>query len=229
MKELRRIIMRYALLWGLIKPKSSSTVSNQSNTKEFIKKARKIHGNTYDYSKTVYTFNKEKVIMTCRIHGDITMTPNHHLRGGKCAKCNGRYQITPEDFLREAKEIHGNRYDYSKVEYQSKQKKVAIICEKHGLFMQLPVLHLKGRGCSKCANEGNRGKVRVKLTTQEFIDRSRVKHGDRYDYSKTKYISSNQDVVITCREHGDFTQSARSHLYGNNGCEVCKGWRSRKK
>ncbi len=125
------------------------------DTESFIIQARKIHGDTYDYSKVVYKSSLEKVCIICSEHGEFWQTPNNHLRGRGCAKCKGLYRYTKDDFIKKSNEVHHGVYDYSKVEYKNTQAKVCIICPKHGEFWQKPTRHMAGRGCphEECVNE----------------------------------------------------------------------------
>ena len=124
----------------------------KSNTEEFIKKAKKVHGNKYDYSKVNYVGNKIEVTIICPEHGEFEQTPKGHLRGQGCPKCNGGVVQTTEEFIKKAKEIHGDKYDYSKVNYINMRTKVVIICPEHGEFEQRPRRHLIGDGCPKCCS-----------------------------------------------------------------------------
>lgn len=126
-------------------------------TEEFIERAKKVHGNKYDYSKVEYKGNKEKVCITCPIHGEFWITPNHHLKGHGCKKCGideraKKRSSTTKEFIEKAKNIHGDKYDYSKVEYVNSTTKICIICPIHGEFWQLPSSHLSGIGCPNCQN-----------------------------------------------------------------------------
>ena len=96
---------------------------------------------------------------------------------------------TPEEYLQQFQETHGDRYDYSKVEYVERSQKIIIICPEHGEFLQLPRSHLIGRGCPKC-------KQRVRQTN--VIEQFKKVHGDRYDYSKVEYVGAHQQVIIIC-------------------------------
>ena len=183
------------------------------NTQEFIEKAKKIHGDKYDYSKVEYVNSHTKVCIICPEHGEFWQAPRHHLKGSGCPNCAGKIRLTTEEFIRRAKEVHGNRYDYSKVKYVNTRRKVCIICPKHGEFWQIPLHHLKGSGCPNCA-----GKIR--LTTEEFIRKAKEVHGDRYDYSKVEYINALKKVCIICPKHGEFWQTASEHLRGQ-GCPKC--------
>lgn len=136
-------------------------------TEQFILDAKKVHGDKYDYSKTKYVRSNIKVIITCPAHGDFEQTPNNHLKGTQCPICgniqrtNSNRQTT-EYFINRARQVHENKYDYSKVEYINTHSKVAIIChstnefgEEHGIFWQRPHDHIDGKcGCPKCKNKG---------------------------------------------------------------------------
>lgn len=119
-------------------------------TEEFIKKARKVHGDKYDYSKVEYLYNKTEVCIICREHGEFWQKPKNHLGGYGCPICSGRKKMRTIDFIKRAKQVHGNKYDYSKAEYKGNTEKVCIICPEHGEFMQRAGHHLRGVGCSKC-------------------------------------------------------------------------------
>ena len=111
--------------------------------------------------------------------------------------------------------MHGDKYDYSKVIYRNNKTKVCIICPEHGEFWQRPDKHLYAkRGCPVC------GKTQ-KLTTEEFIEKAKQVHGDKYDYSKCEYKTTEKKVTIICKTHGEFKQTPHSHLQGQ-GCPVCK-------
>lgn len=122
---------------------------------EFITRAREVHGDKYDYSLVEYKSTHTKVKIVCPIHGVFEQEPNQHLAGAGCPKCAGKMQTT-EDFIRKAREIHGDLYDYSKVDYINCDTPVTIICKQHGEFQQAPDLHLRGHGCSKCSLKAQR-------------------------------------------------------------------------
>lgn len=130
-------------------------------------------------------------------------------------------RLTTEEFIKRAKEIHGNKYNYSMVEYINYETKVCIICPIHGKFWQTPLNHLVGKGCKKCGIMNTIKKE--KLTTEEFIKKAKEIHGDKYDYSKVKYIDSHTKVCVICPIHGEFWQSPTNHL-SNNGCPKCYGF-----
>lgn len=125
------------------------------STKEFIFKAKQIHGEKYNYDKTIFKNNNTRMIITCPIHGDFEQLPYHHLRGSGCKQCgydkiHSQKRSNKESFVEKAREVHGDKYDYSKVEYKSSRENVCIICPIHGEFFQTPSNHLQGYGCKMC-------------------------------------------------------------------------------
>ena len=184
----------------------------KSNTEEFIKKAQLIHGNKYDYSETVYIAAAKKVKIICPLHGEFYMTGNNHLRGQGCPKCAGNIKLTTEEFINKAKDVHGDKYNYSKVNYINRHTEVCIICPECGEFQQTPNSHLAGNGCPKC-----KGWV---FNTEDFIDKAKKVHGDKYDYSKVDYKTTIIPVCIICPKHGEFLQKPNKHLCGY-GCPKC--------
>lgn len=125
--------------------------------------------------------------------------------------------MTKEDFIKKAKSIHGNKYDYEKVVYKNSKTKVIIICHKHGEFQQTPNDHQIGRGCKKCGIEQSANKRKMSMET--FIERSKKAHGDKYDYSLVVYEGQYKKVNIVCPNHGIFTQMPKKHwIYG---CKKC--------
>jgi hypothetical protein len=187
------------------------------NTNDFVKMAKEIHGDKYDYSKTDYRGKQKKVKIICPIHGEFETQANYHLEGRECRKCasqkrNSRYSLGNEKFINRAKEIHGDKYNYDDVNYSNNSNKVQINCPIHGPFFQSPDKHLRGDGCRKC---GGRDK-----TTEEFVKQSKEIHGDKYDYSDVDYKTATQKVKIICPIHGEFEQSPNNHLSGF-GCKLC--------
>jgi len=213
-------------------------------TEEFIKRAKKVHGDKYDYSKVEYKRGKDKIIIICPEHGEFLQSAGiHYLTNSGCPDCFGNVKLTTEKFIERARQIHEDKYDYSKVEYINMHTKVIIICPEHGEFLQSPTKHIRGNmrggkysrgngcsegnGCSKCSGK-------QKLTTEEFIKRAKKVHGDKYDYSKVEYERLTKKVIIICPEHGEFLQSAGNHLSGSregsrvagNGCPDCSWGKS---
>ena len=125
---------------------------------------------------------------------------------------------TTEIFIAEAQKVHGDRYDYSEVEYVNTHVPVKIRCQQCGaFFLQEPSSHLAGHGCPKC----NKKQTHRKIGLEEFIARARAVHGDKYDYSMSRYVDMRSNVEIVCPIHGPFNQRAQSHILGH-GCPLCK-------
>lgn len=126
---------------------------------------------------------------------------------------------TKDQWVVQAKNKHGDLYDYTLVEYVDHKTPVMILCKQHGEFLQKPYVHtLNGSGCSKCYRERMYG--RYNLSTETFINKARNKHGDLYDYSEVDYINNKTKVTILCPSHGKFAQSPASHLRGTR-CPLC--------
>ena len=127
-------------------------------------------------------------------------------------------KLTTEELIKKAREVHGDKYDYSKVEYVNSTTKVCIICPKHGEFWQIPKKHLSGQGCEKCFRESLA--KRYSMGRDKFIEKATVVHNGFYDYSAVEYINSHTYVQIICPIHGAFPQVPSSHLKGH-GCPKC--------
>lgn len=188
-------------------------------TEEVIKRGKKIYGDVYDYSKTEYVNIDTKITVICSKHGEFQIRPDHFFEGSGCPKCGNercgdKNRLSLEEFIEKARKVHGDKYDYSKVEYIEAKRKVCIICPKHGEFWQTPDSHLSGADCPQCAHRS------YKYTTEEFIEIARKIHGDKYDYSKAKYINRITPVCIICPIHGEFWQKPREHFKGF-GCQLC--------
>lgn len=129
-------------------------------------------------------------------------------------------RATKEEFIKKAKQVHGEKYDYSKVEYVNKNTRVCIICPKHGEFWMTPDAHInQAQGCKLCSRE-KLGKERTK-PNEQWIEEVKKIHGGRYSYEKTIYRGYRRKVTITCPIHGDFEQLAYDHHQGK-GCPKCR-------
>ncbi len=132
-------------------------------TEEFISRARRVHGNKYDYALVKYSVALMPVKIICREHGEFEQRPHNHLRGCGCQTC-GRLvsdkanRSNTEQFIANAKRVHGDKYDYSLVSYERAGLPVKIVCRAHGEFKRAPHRHLSGSGCRKCAVDRQRGR-----------------------------------------------------------------------
>lgn len=189
--------------------------SRKTIIENFINRAKLIHNKLYDYSKINYINNFSKIDIICSIHGVFQQTPANHLSGHKCVYCMGLNKKTTQKFIEESKLIHGDKFNYSKVDYKKSKSNVIIICYEHGDFNQSAISHLRGSICPECSNNTNR------KTTQEFIYQAKIVHGDKYDYSHINYINSYTKVKVVCNKHGEFEQNPNTHLTGK-GCSICK-------
>ncbi len=191
---------------------------------KYLLKIKNTHADKYDYSKSNYINSISKIIIICPIHGEFKQSIYNHIYGAGCPKCkhnyiSNKFTSNTEEFIRKAKKIHGDKYDYNKVNYTKSRNPISIICEKHGEFIQAPSDHLQGCGCPKCKSE----KISFisKRSQEVFIKEAKKIHNDRYCYDKTNYINKDSKVTITCSVHGDFDQIAHNHLKGQ-GCPRCK-------
>lgn len=149
-------------------------IYDKIDTETFIEKAREVHGDYYDYSKTKYTKQGCKVTITCPAHGDFTSGYHHISQRSRCKQC-AREIIQSNslgqrfsDFIKKATEKHGDRYDYSKVRYTTARSKVTIICPDHGEWEQVPDSHLRGCGCPRCGRKKAESKKWQDLTNMRF-------------------------------------------------------------
>lgn len=176
-------------------------------TEQFIKEAKEVWGDKYDYSLTKYEGATKtlKVIFDGIIFDQIASS---HLRG-----MAPELNMNRDWFIKRAKDKWGDKYDYSLVEYKDCKKKVKIIYKKTGeIFEQTPHLHLYR------APENIR--LAIRKTTEQFIKEANFVHDFKFSYEKTNYIKNQIKVIITCPIHGDFEQRPLSHLQGN-GCTNC--------
>jgi len=196
---------------------------------EFINKASIKHRNTYKYDKCLYKESRYNVIIICKIHGEFSQKANTHLNGAGCPKCglaNRPIRVTALKFIEEAKLVHGDRYDYSNLNFKNTRTKVAIKCAVHGIFYQNIYSHLNGINCSKCSDLITSFKNRT--TVEEFIRKSNLIHKNKYNYPNIEYKRLHDKVEIICPIHGMFLQKADDHLKGI-GCRTCSidttGWK----
>lgn len=179
-------------------------------TVTFIKAAKEVHGNRFDYSKVQYLKSRLPVTIICKQHGRFYPEPASHLRGTGCSKCTGNYKKDFQKFKSEAAAKHANNYSYDGSSYTGYKGNISIIC-KHGVYTCTVSQHLYGRCCSLCATG---------IKTQKFVKAAQEVHKGLYQYTKTIFLGSLQEVEIVCKIHGSFFRIASEHLRGQ-GCRDC--------
>ena len=126
----------------------------ESRKQKFLSKSKNIHGDKFDYSKVDFIKESLEVTIICPIHGEFRQIARSHSDGRGCAKCSGVARLTAEEVIRRFKKTNGDKYDYSKVVYESKSKKVIVICPIHGEFETRPTDHWNGKGgCPECRKD----------------------------------------------------------------------------
>lgn len=236
--------------------------SLRSNTEEFVEKAREIHGDKYSYEKAVYVGCTKPLVIICPAHGEFLMSPHKHISGKQgCPECGKLVRAAKRNkgaqFVERAKAIHGDKYDYSLVNYKTCKDRVEIICNKCGKhFTQTPDNHINlQRGCPFCGAESSKEKLtaqskarkgqklghyqkkdgtlsKQRCTTEEFLKKVFNKfpqNKDLFDYSHVKYTTCEEKVEIHCKICGYIMhQKPSDHLLGK-GCKRCAGRKSMEK
>jgi len=191
----------------------------QLSAKQFEQKAKKVHGNKYDYSLVDYKNAKTKVKIVCPKHGVFEQTPNNHLRGRSCPICSNRDKKDTKWFINKAKEIHSDKYDYSLSNYKNAKTKVKIICPEHGEFEQTPDAHLRGQGCPFCGIKTNT-KNKIEKSKKIFFQKAK-KIYPNFDYFHVNYLGLDTKVKIVCDKGHSFNQTPYHHMYRFQGCPIC--------
>jgi hypothetical protein len=198
---------------------------------KFLKKCLDKFDVMYDYSEMKYINSLTKIKIKCNLHDEyFFQSPVEHLRGRNgCNICKKKISKTEviikksktlnnDEFILRSVKSHGDKYDYSLVNYVKNNIKVKIVCPIHGEFEQTPVSHIRGKGCNKCGIQTTREKL--SFDVNKFINKSNLTHNDKYDYSLTEYINSHTKVKIICPIHGEFEQLPYDHVT-NHGCNKC--------
>jgi very-short-patch-repair endonuclease len=187
----------------------------------FLERANKIHNNKYDYSKTEYKGIFDSIIITCPKHGDFKQLPSNHLAGCGCKECmKEKFSLGKEEFIKKAKKIHKDKYDYSKVNYINDKTEVTIICPKHGDFKQKPMKHLKGHGCQYCNESHLESEVRESLKNFGIEHKSQKKFGwlrEKLELPLDFYLPK-LNIVIECQgiQHFEIIE----HFGGQKNYEI---------
>lgn len=200
-----------------------SARAQRKTQSEFLNEANSIHGSKYDYSKAVYRGDAANVIIGCPNHGEFTQRAGAHIAGAGCKKCADEVNAdarrrSADEFVKKAKEIHGDFYLYNNIEYQQAHGYITVGCPIHGEFEITANSFLLGRGCNKCGRDRTANARRSSI--DDFVLRARQIHGDAYGYESVEYITAKKKVTICCPIHGNFEQTPDNHLNGN-GCPAC--------
>ena len=166
---------------GIEKCSEKNRKSFSLSKEEFINRANEKHEGKYKYNKVDYVNAFTKVCIICKNHGEFWQTPNSHTRGSGCRKCANEensksFRSSLHEFVKKVRKVHGDKYDYSKVDYVNDRTKVCIICleHEHGEFCQTPSSHLQGNGCPKC------NLSHLERDVMNYLDDA----GINYDYQK---------------------------------------------
>ena len=194
------------------------TEIRSKGVEKFIEEARAIHGDKYDYFKVAYKNANTPVIITCPEHGEFLMRPSNHLKGQGCRKCanlsSGSYQKSnTEDFINKSIKIHGDKYDYSKVNYVNNRIKVTIICPEHGEFIQKPLDHLNGCGCPECGLKLNNSENKVFNSLKDAYENVVHQYKPKWLHNKTSPQSL--DIFLSDYNIGVEYQGGQ-HFYPKN-------------
>lgn len=204
-------------------------MTKRKTISEFIEEARKVHGDYYDFSRSIYLNAHTKLEVGCPKHGIFKIAPHELLHGQGCKYCGNERRaenakLKLDDFISRSTIIHNGKYEYYLVELEDYKKNVKIVCPIHGVFEQSPRNHLQGYGCKKCALEYT--SQLFSDTKEDFVEKARIVHGDKYDYSRFVYLGSKVDGDIICPIHGIFPQKPCHHLNGS-GCPKCSNGASK--
>lgn len=204
---------------GMIPP---SEKQKPMTADEFFQKMDEIYGDRFDFSNSEYNGKSKPVTYICKIHGEQKNEAATLLSGKGCDYCSGRLFYGP-DFERLAREIHGDKYNYSQVgEIKKKYQVVTIGCPVHGPYQQRVDLHLRGHGCPECYGQSN--KWDAKERARRFFEKARSMHGDQFDYSEANYVDKRTPIRIRCKKHDYwFTCKPDEHVHVRSGgcCPYC--------
>lgn len=150
----------------------ASNNARKVKTAEFVRRATQTHGNKYDYSQAVCNSSKSKVSIICPTHGLFQQLVGEHMAGQGCRQrantaIGDKQRQSPEEFLKRAKPVHGDKYDYSKMVYVTALAPITLRCPVHGEFTQTPNTHLRS-GCRKCADDDLPGAYSLKVLSRDL-------------------------------------------------------------
>src|ERR1035437_4384440 len=184
-------------------------MSKLLTTYEFIDKANAVHDNYYMYDLVSFKHTHDNIIIICPKHEEFIQRVNTHLAGHGCPIC-GKMKLrkNTDYFISEAKEIHGDKYDYSNVNYVTAHIYVDIICPIHGKFTQKPITHLKGCGCPSCTESIGEREITKFLINNSIIFEKEKKFDDCKNVNKLAFdfFLPDNNVLI------EFDEIGRAHV-----------------
>ena len=199
-------------------------MSKAKTTEQYIEEAKAVHGEKYDYSKVEYKGTHEKICVICPEHGEFWQEAKLHLNSYGCPKCarieaGKNIAKSKGDFIEKAKQVHGDKYEYSDVNYKDCRTPVTIICKEHGKFTITPTRLLNSIGCPQCFHE--RRVESNRMSNETALEKIKEIFGNSYDYSKFEYIDSNHNVKLICKKHGEFEITPRQIFHESGECPEC--------
>ncbi|MFA5669390.1 MAG: hypothetical protein WC967_09100 [Balneolaceae bacterium] len=184
---------------------------------------RFVHGNTYDYSKVIFSGVRIPVTVTCPRHGNWDITPDNHLRGKGCKQCaaENRTKMSTKEFVKKCREIHGDNYDYSLIQYKGPKEKITVICPEHGNWETLPInFYWHKKGCKECGYSNSSTK-QLKSLAQAISEANRI-HKNAYDYSLSEYLGCKTITKAVCKKTGKtFYFTWDHHINQRTSCPCC--------
>jgi len=204
-----------------------SSKSRTNSREQWLQKAKKTHGDkVFDYSLVPESVRGEDYVdIICSNGHKWNISFQNHCYQSGCPACYNlrrgeTLRYTQAEWIAKAQEKFVDKYDYSKVNYTGSYDSITISCPDHGEFTTNPAVHLHSLiGCSKCADIEIG--VKRRLTQDQVIAKARLIHGDKYDYSKLNYTTTQNKITIICPEHGEFELQANEHINLASGCRFC--------
>lgn len=202
-----------------------NTQINLNENELFIQKLFEIHSDKFDYSKVNYIDDSTNITLICKIHGYIKVMPHRAIKNDPCAKCNffnSDTQFIEQNqkyFIKKAKKIYGDKYDYSEVDYKNYVTPVTIICKKHGRFSVIPYLFIDKRKLYECIDCIKSSLNR--MTNREFIGKLIDRYGDEFDFSNVEFVHKDRFVNIICKIHGSVFSKACIVMH-DIPCRMCR-------
>lgn len=186
----------------------------------FLEKAKKAHADKYEYDMSSFIkFTRHHMRIKCPEHGWFSQEPAKHVAGQGCPKCSrDKKRLGKESIIKKFVSVHGNRYDYTFVDYKTYHTKVKVVCKQHGPFLVTPSDHVSGRGCPRCGRLHAAKKRRRPLDTVK--SRLDALYDGKVSIVAESYKGTNAKALFVCAEHGQFRAHV-NHVLNSHGCPQC--------